>query len=131
MAKRTETVRTCCSCGDVLGEKARIIPVSVPSDEGDGRGAAEDWCPQCFVWVRAPQSPGRWYWPSIVAVRCLSDACGKTCVDFTASTTPLGPQAKCSQCGHKRLMLLPAKAAGHAGLGTLVNALAPKTARAS
>lgn len=75
---------TCVKCSTPLGVEAKEIPFNVAPVAG---GDPESWCPQCFVWHRAPQEPERF--PSreiavrggFVAVRCTHPPCGVASVD--------------------------------------------------
>lgn len=98
----------CVNCGDPLNVRAGELPFFVRDDAGDGRGKNEAWCPQCFVWHRAPLEPERFqpYRPhtnfgGYRAIRCTRPGCALTTVDTGARA--------CSQCGERRVLDLPAK----------------------
>lgn len=106
--------QTCCVCEAPLGVEAGELPCVASSDDGDGKGKEEAFCPQCFKWIRAPLSPERWHWLAIVAFKCLG--CGLTSLSFT------GPN--CGQCGGQRGHALPSKPeVGHASLPELSRAV--------
>lgn len=89
MAKKDSTgpgrLPSCRACGDPVGIEAKAMPVMVsPHEAPDDPARRETWCPQCFVFVRAQEEPGRW--PRIAPRAC--SRCGVDAVDFGTGTCP-------------------------------------------
>lgn len=107
MAKKDPAIDSCASCKCPLGEKAGEWPmrvtVSTSGSDPDKPDAAETWCPQDFVYVRAPAEPGRWRSPHLRAAQCA--VCKLKSVDMG--------HGKCPGCGaHLGVMALPPKPGG-------------------
>ena len=81
----------CCNCSSPLGEEAKELPMFVDS---------EVWCPQCFVWLRAPKEPERFAGGAFDAIKCVK--CEVKSVDCGHGV--------CNQCGWRGKISLPAKA---------------------
>ena len=87
---------TCVHCQAPVGGDTGEIPMRV----ADARGGDEElWCPQCFVWKRAPLEPHRFHWSAIAAVKCTG--CGVVSVDVG--------RGACAQCSATRVFVLPPK----------------------
>lgn len=80
----------CANCHCELSAEAKELPFHV--DE-------ETWCPQCFVWKRAPMEPDR-FMGMLKAVHCMR--CGMISVDMG--------RGACSQCNAAIAIELPQKA---------------------
>jgi hypothetical protein len=87
---------TCTYCRGVVGGDSGELPIHVPDERGDKN---ETWCPQCFVWRRAPLEPHRFHASAMAAVKCAR--CGVTSVDFG--------RGACSQCLAVLVVVLPPK----------------------
>jgi hypothetical protein len=85
------TSPACASCKCDLGA---VVPFSV--NDGDG-GKYESFCPRCFVYVRAPKEPHRFYQGGFTAVSCAG--CDKQSVAVGA--------VACGQCGSRSVVILP------------------------
>jgi hypothetical protein len=83
----------CVGCKQPIGDGPKRAPVHVT----DEVGGHEEWCPCCWVGVRAPMEPGRFAPWLYAAVRC--SLCGWESVDFG--------QHRCGQCGSRFITVLP------------------------
>lgn len=94
---------SCIHCQHPVGLSEGVIPFHATDEDG----TSETWCPQCFVWHRAPMEPERF--PERVAnthtgfraIRCTSPKCGLESVD-----PGIG---RCLHCGCSSLTVLRAR----------------------
>lgn len=85
---KSEPKYTAPECASCKGDLGGCVPFTA-----DG----ETFCPQCFVYVRAPKEPERFYGGGFTPIACLG--CSKKSV-------AVGPVA-CGQCGSRSVLVLP------------------------
>lgn len=89
----------CVNCHAALGAEAGELPVFAPDDGGQGGGAVEAWCPQCFKYHRIPMEGSRLSAMMIDAIHCR--ACGLKSAEVGRGT--------CNQCGSANVLQLGPK----------------------
>jgi len=97
IVKKSSSPAECCNCHKQVGEKAKVFPVRASAaDAPDVGSAVETWCPNCFVYHRAPLEPGRWH--NVFCVQCGN--CGTQSLLY-------GHRATCPACASNALVVLP------------------------
>lgn len=94
---------TCAACKCDVGKEAGCIPWNVDDSATTAGEKAkhETFCPQCFVFVRAPRESGRWMQGAFAPIKCMG--CGLESV-----TMGLG-NPQCMQCNSRTVVLLGPK----------------------
>lgn len=117
----THDPHSCVGCAEDIDQDT--VPHFISDDDGSGEGKPEVWCPQCFVWHRAPLSTIPTLLPngrvverprfdpgSLVAIKCR---CGKTSVVSASLQSRLH---RCNQCGGMTSVVLGPKTGADAKL---------------